>query len=91
MERPYYVDEKGDKNNVQFGHLYRLDIPSYRRSRFVCLIIYLYYFIENECVKKRHKVGASCVNMINDYVAGLGTSSRCDYTFQQGEYILYTH
>jgi hypothetical protein len=40
MERPYYVDEKGDKNNIQFGHLYRLDIPSYRRSRFVCLIIY---------------------------------------------------
>jgi len=35
MERPYYFDEKGDKNNIQFGHLYRLDIPSYRRSRFI--------------------------------------------------------
>ena len=29
----YFFDAKGDQNNMVFGALYRLDIPSYFKSR----------------------------------------------------------
>jgi hypothetical protein len=29
----YFFDAKGDQNNLVFGALYRLDIPSYFKSR----------------------------------------------------------